>query len=218
MKTCKLEYMIKNIDIIPRKKLIELFDKDSWFHFHKVYINKLEEFKKREPVVGDLNDYKVWSYNYAKGRDKEQRKDFEAIFTEINQICMDNKTYPIFSDPSNIEECLKKREELLFVYDDEEIVNKFFGVKSYDEYQPPKYRKPIYYPAIFEEENGGWNVTVPDIFGGVTCGKDYDSAVEMAKDMIKLMLEEAPGQCFPPKTLEETKRNFPDKLVVMIKV
>ena len=40
----------------------------------------------------------------------------------------------------------------------------------------------------------------------------------MAKDMIKLMLNEAPGQCFPPKSLEETQRNFPNKLIVMIEV
>ena len=40
----------------------------------------------------------------------------------------------------------------------------------------------------------------------------------MAKDMIKLMLNEAPGQCFPPKFLEETQRNFSNKLIVMIEV
>ena len=83
-----------------------------------------------------------------------------------------------------------------------------------------KERKVISYPAILQEDedSSGWNVTVPDIFGGVTCGDDYESAIYMAKDMIKLMLLEAPGQCFPPKTLEETKNNFPDDLVVMVEV
>ena len=80
--------------------------------------------------------------------------------------------------------------------------------------------KYVCYPAIMEkdEESSGWNVTVPDIFGGVTCGDDYESAIFMAKDMIKLMVTEAPGQCFPPKSLEETQKNFPDKEVVMIVV
>ena len=80
--------------------------------------------------------------------------------------------------------------------------------------------KRVSYPIIMEkdEESDAWNVTVPDIFGGVTCGDSYDDAIEMAKDMIKLMLEEAPGQCFPPKTVEETQANFPDKEVVMIEV
>lgn len=200
IKTCKLEYMIKNIDIIPRKRLIFLFDKDSWYHFHKYEIEKLEEFKKIEPTI---------------------REKFKNIFTEINQICIDNHTYPIFEDPSNIEECLKIRKDLLCVYDGEEGLNKSFGVKSYYDYEPPEYKKTISYPAIFQEdkEDGcGWNVTVPDIFGGVTCGDSYEDAVEMAKDMIKLMLKEAPGQCFPPKSFEETKNNFPDELVVMIEV
>ena len=79
-------------------------------------------------------------------------------------------------------------------------------------------KKIISYPAIFEKEDDCYNVTVPDIFGGVTCGQGYEDAINMAKDMIKLMLNEAPGQCFPPKSLEETQRNFPDKLVIMIEV
>ena len=80
-------------------------------------------------------------------------------------------------------------------------------------------KKFISYPVILEEdEDGGFNVTVPDIFGGVTCAFDYDSAIMMAKDMILLMLTEAPGQCFPPKTFEETKSNFPDKVVIMVEV
>ena len=40
----------------------------------------------------------------------------------------------------------------------------------------------------------------------------------MAKDMIKLMLNEAPFQCFIPKTISQTKENFPDKEVIMIEV
>lgn len=78
-----------------------------------------------------------------------------------------------------------------------------------------------FYPAILEpdEEDEEWlNVTVPDIFGGVTCGEGEEDAIYMAKDMIKLMLEEAPGQCFPPKSLEETQENFPDKKVVLVEV
>ena len=78
-----------------------------------------------------------------------------------------------------------------------------------------------YYPVILEpdEEDANWlNVTVPDIFGGVTCGEGEEDAIYMAKDMIKLMLEEAPGQCFPPKSLEETQNNFPDKKVVLVEV
>ena len=83
-----------------------------------------------------------------------------------------------------------------------------------------KHIKQISYPVIIkkEDESDGWNITVPDIFGGVTCGDDYESAIYMAKDMIKLMIKEAPGQCFIPKTLEETKKNFPNDEVIMIEI
>lgn len=40
----------------------------------------------------------------------------------------------------------------------------------------------------------------------------------MAKDLIRLMLLEAPNQCFEPKTLKETEKNFPNKKVVMVEV
>ena len=76
----------------------------------------------------------------------------------------------------------------------------------------------IAYPAIFEKEDECYNVTVPDIFGGVTCGEGLEDAIYMAKDMIKLMLTQATGQCFAPKTLEETQRNFPGKLVLLVEV
>ena len=79
-------------------------------------------------------------------------------------------------------------------------------------------KKTISYPAILEKENEGYNVTVPDIFGGVTCGDSYEEAIMMAKDMIILMLKEAPKQCMPPKSLEETQKNFPNHIVVMIDV
>ena len=79
-------------------------------------------------------------------------------------------------------------------------------------------KKIISYPAIFEKEDDGYNVTIPDIFGGVTCGFSYEDAIMMAKDMVLLMLKEAPGQCMPPKSFEETKANFPNSLIVMIDV
>ena len=81
--------------------------------------------------------------------------------------------------------------------------------------------KTIKYPAIFEidkEDKEFINVTIPDIFGAVTFGKGMDDAMYMAKDLLKLMIKEAPNQCMPPHTLEETKENFPDKTVLMVEI
>lgn len=78
------------------------------------------------------------------------------------------------------------------------------------------------YTVIFDEAKEfaekGFNVIVPDMFGGVTCGDSYDDAVFMAKDLIKLMLEEAPNQCNPPSSFEKMKELFPDRKLVQIEV
>ena len=79
----------------------------------------------------------------------------------------------------------------------------------------------VSYPAIFREdkEDIGWiNVSFPDIWGGVTCGKGMDNAIYMAKDLLKLMLEDAPAQCEPPHSLKETRKNFPKENVQMVTV
>lgn len=79
----------------------------------------------------------------------------------------------------------------------------------------------VSYPAIFREdkEDPSWiNVSFPDIWGGVTCGKGMDDALFMAKDLLKLMLETAPIQCERPSSLEETQKNFPNELIKMVTV
>lgn len=81
--------------------------------------------------------------------------------------------------------------------------------------------KEIKYPVIFrvdEEDPEFVNATIPDIWGGVTCGKGLADAIFMAKDLLKLMLETAPAQCNPPHSLEHTKKAFPNDKVLMIKV
>ena len=215
-KWSKLGYLTSGMNIIPRKRLIYLIDPDGENDFNSVIINSFNNFKLEEPVETD--NYKARSYKNSLERYNLARKNYENIFCEINQICVDNETFPLFKDPTNIEECFKTRLDLLLPRDIREL-NEIFSVDVYKQ-SPKKYIKPVSYPAIIEkdEESDGWNVTVPDIFGGVTCGEDYEDALWMAKDMIKLMLKEAPGQCFPPKTLEETKTNFPDNEVVMIEV
>lgn len=212
---CKLEYLIKNIEIRSRKRLIFLFDKDSQFEFHRVRTRSIEEFKNSQYDLTD--EYQRIMYEVEKDNDESLRKEYENIFKEINEICIDNNTYPIFNDPTNTEECLKLREDLLKEYNEEDI-KKFFDGKTLRDYEPPILRDVYLYPAVFEKEGEGYNVIVPDIFGGVTCGDNYKDALKMAEDMVKMMLIEAPGQCFKPKSLEETKKNFPNNIVVLIRV
>lgn len=82
-------------------------------------------------------------------------------------------------------------------------------------------KKLVEYPAIFrkDEENPAYiNVSFPDIFAGNTFGEGIDDAMYMAKDLLKMMLEEIPEQCMPPHTLEETQKNFPNEQVLMVQV
>ena len=78
--------------------------------------------------------------------------------------------------------------------------------------------KKYVYCAIFQESEEGVSVSFPDIFGGVTCGDDFDDAVFMAKDLLRLMLTEARGQCAEPLTKEKMEELFPGEKIVEIEV
>lgn len=47
----------------------------------------------------------------------------------------------------------------------------------------------IYYPAVFQKENTGYSVWVPDIEGCVSQGESISEAMENITDAIGLMLE-----------------------------
>ena len=77
------------------------------------------------------------------------------------------------------------------------------------------------FPAIFERDKDNSefvNVTFPDLWGVVTFGKDLDNVRFMAKDVLKTMLKFEYIRETMPKTLSETKANFPDKLEELVEV
>ena len=47
----------------------------------------------------------------------------------------------------------------------------------------------FYYPAIFQKEDEGYSVWVPDIKGCVSQGETFDEAMEYIKDAIGLCLD-----------------------------
>ena len=50
-------------------------------------------------------------------------------------------------------------------------------------------RKDIYiYPAIFQEENDGYNISFPYLEGVLTCGDDLSDALFIDKDVLGLYL------------------------------
>ena len=75
------------------------------------------------------------------------------------------------------------------------------------------------YFAIFEQdEENGYNVTFPDIFGGVTCGDTFEEAMFMAKDLLKMMLTTAKEQCSEPLSKQKMENLFPNKNIIEVKV
>ena len=59
--------------------------------------------------------------------------------------------------------------------------------------------KKYTYPAIFDPENGGYNISFPDLPGCLTCGETLDDALHMAKDVLTGFLEwlKEDGEAFP---------------------
>ena len=79
----------------------------------------------------------------------------------------------------------------------------------------------ISYPAIFrksKENDGWWDVSFPDIWGGVTCGNSFDNAIEMAKDFLKCIRKLSPEQLVKASSLEYTKTNYPNEIVMQIEI
>ena len=67
------------------------------------------------------------------------------------------------------------------------------------------------YPALFEPaEEGGYNVSVPDIPGCFTCADSMPEAIRMAEDALSMMLAsyEDDGETIPvARTLAEIRKD-----------
>ena len=74
------------------------------------------------------------------------------------------------------------------------------------------------YPVVFDKaEEGGFNVSVPDIKGCFTCGDDMAESIEMAADAMEMMLVhyEDEGTEIPlPSNIEDIKSSGIVSLVV----
>lgn len=70
----------------------------------------------------------------------------------------------------------------------------------------------LYYPAIFlKEDDGRYSVLFPDVLEAITCGNDFENAVEMAKECLELCIkgrmednEEIPRAHFENIDIKET--------------
>ena len=61
----------------------------------------------------------------------------------------------------------------------------------------------FFYPAIFDPEDIGFSVYIPDIPGCMTQGDTMEEAMHMAQDAIELMLEDKSPDQYPKPSASE---------------
>jgi len=125
----KLEYLLKRVNINDLKEIYWIIDTEGINGFSKKVCNCLK--------TGDTM-YGVLSPREREELDIEFMVKYMIKFDEINEICIKNKTHPLFKDPKNLIECEITREDLIKLVPEEEL-NKFFKVSDFKEYIPPVY-------------------------------------------------------------------------------
>lgn len=155
MDRCKLEYMIKRFDIKEKKRVIQeidpygdyMFKKDISRYLVNPDTTDIEILKYVGPssmiyYIGFENEDSELARLYKMDMEKEVKEIKEQFINQyklINELCIQNNTYPFFKDPTNIAECEKTRLDLVRIIP-EEIINKFYGVESHGDFEPPKYK------------------------------------------------------------------------------
>ena len=148
--------MIKRFDFKEQKRVIKEMDPYGDYFFKKDLSNYL--------VNPDTNDIEILQYvgpcsmiyyvalsyedsemvslyqSEMETEVQEVKEKAIAQYKLINDLCIANNTQPFFKDPTNISECEKTRLDIVRIIP-EEYINKFFGVESLGDYEPPKYNE-----------------------------------------------------------------------------
>ena len=127
-----IDYYIKNLDPDEQRGVTgDLRDKFNYM--------------ERKYILDIRNDYK----NVLKKGLFKTVQDIESFlqgsadkFISINERMMKNERYPLFEDPYNLLQSMEWRDKLL-EYMPESECNKIVGCKSFDDYEPPVYKKKM---------------------------------------------------------------------------
>lgn len=76
--------------------------------------------------------------------------------------------------------------------------------------------KKFFYPVIFEPEDTGYSVYVPDISGCVTQGENMEDALDMVQDAIGLMLEDKAPKDYPKPSRPQDIKLKNGQFVMMV--
>ncbi len=134
MDRCKLEYILKYLDIPDRKEMVMLVDPYGDYAFKKdVSRFLLDPETTDEEVLQNLP-----LLQYFPEEKEPFLNEYIDLYKKINDMCIKHNRQPFFKDPTNVAECEKTRLDLVKIVP-EEILNAFFGVDSIRDYEPPKY-------------------------------------------------------------------------------
>lgn len=73
-----------------------------------------------------------------------------------------------------------------------------------------------FYPAIFQPEDTGFSVIVPDIPGCITQGDTMTEALDMVQEAIGLMLEDIPIKDYPKPSLPQNVTVENGQFIMMV--
>ena len=134
MDRCKLEYMIKRFDFQEKKKIIKLIDPYGDYEFKK----DISRFLLDPNTTDDNILSQLPILKYFPETKESFINEYIDLYKLINDLCIKNKAYPFFEDPTNVAECEKTRLDIVRIIP-EEMLNEFFGVESIRDYEPPIY-------------------------------------------------------------------------------
>lgn len=134
MDRCKLEYMYKRLEFKEKKKMIELIDPYGDYEFK----NDISKFLLNPNTTDEEILINLPILQYFPEEKEPFINHYIDLYKSINELCIQNNTYPFFKDPSNVSECEKTRLDIVKIIP-EEILNKHFGVESILWYEPPFY-------------------------------------------------------------------------------
>lgn len=132
MYRCKLEYMIKYIELKESKNIVHEMDPYGNYFFQK---HRSKFFLN--PDAENLFEY-FPEFEFVSEMKEELIEEAISKYKKINELCIKNNIFPFFKDPTNVSECEKTRLDLVEIIP-EEIINKFFGVDSIRDYTPHRY-------------------------------------------------------------------------------
>ena len=130
----KLEYMIKNFSTSAKDEVLQHFDINGIYEFHSLARDFL-----LNPDTKDIYTLSFIPANYKPINIENTKLKYTLIFTRINEIFIENNAFPVFDNPKDLTKSELTRRDII-KKQSEKVLNNYFGVDSFYNYNPPEYK------------------------------------------------------------------------------